>query len=498
MVRPGCTIGSRYRLDALLATGAWGQVWRARDVVLGRRVAVKVLRREHTGDSAALTRFRAEARLTAGLAHPNIAALHDYGEVLPAAGDRGARLAYLVMELVDGEALSAVLQRERRLTSGRTLEIVRQTAAGLAAAHAAGVVHRDVKPGNLLIGPHDSVTLTDFGIAWSESSDPLTGTGQVMGTAQYLSPEQARGAKAGPASDVYALGIVAYECLAGRRAFEGEGPVQIALKHINETPERLPADVPDAVRQLVERTLAKDPDERFPDGAALLSAVEDVLAGRAPSPPPDRHATTVLPVAFELTRDPSHPRPGGDPSRGARHAAADRRPSRRTLVGLVVLMVLAAVAAGLFIWSRGPSPAPRSGATPTPAQITTGPLAAAAYVGQPVGEAEAELTGLGLSVQLRPIQTADVPDGQVLAVDAPGGIAPGQSVTLTYAVATAPAPTPGTPGAGTVDTGSPDPGLSSAPAATVSSPAVETSTVTGHGGNGNGNGNGRGNGRGNG
>ena len=201
--KPGRMVGDRYRLDALLATGGMGEVWRGLDLVLGRPVAVKVLRRERIGDSAALSRFRAEARLSAGLTHPNIAALHDYGEVEAAPGRRDERLAYLIMELVEGEALSTVLRRERGLTPRRTLEIVRQTAAGLAAAHAAGVVHRDVKPGNLMLGPGDTVTITDFGIAWTESSDPLTRTGQVLGTAQYLSPEQASGAKAGPASDVY-------------------------------------------------------------------------------------------------------------------------------------------------------------------------------------------------------------------------------------------------------------------------------------------------------
>src|ERR671921_209631 len=204
-------VGDRYRVDALLATGGMGEVWRGMDLVLDRPVAVKVLRRERIGDSVALSRFRAEARLSAGLTHPNIAALHDYGEVGPDAGRREERLAYLVMELVEGEALSTVLRRERRLSPRRTLEIMRQTAAGLAAAHAAGVVHRDVKPGNLILGPGDTVTITD------------------LGTAQYLSPEQAHGAKARPASDVYALGMVAYECLAGRRAFDGGSPLEIAL-----------------------------------------------------------------------------------------------------------------------------------------------------------------------------------------------------------------------------------------------------------------------------
>jgi serine/threonine protein kinase len=182
---------------------------------------VKVLRSEFTGDPTFLARFQAEARHTAVLAHRNIAALHDYGEDL--AGEE--HLAYLVMELVEGESLSDQLARERRLGVQRTLDVLQQTAAALAAAHAAGVVHRDVKPGNILVGADGIVRITDFGIAWSASSVPLTQTGQVVGTAHYLSPEQAAGDRAGPASDVYALGMIGYECLAGRRAFDGENSV---------------------------------------------------------------------------------------------------------------------------------------------------------------------------------------------------------------------------------------------------------------------------------
>ncbi len=232
----GHVLGKRYRLESLIATGGMGQVWRARDVVLDRPVAVKVLRTEYTGDPAFLARFRAEARLTAGLTAPTIATLHDYGE---APGPGGVeRLAFLVMELVDGESLSAVLAREGRLTAARTVQVVRQIAAGLAVAHAAGVVHRDVKPANVLVRTDGTVTITDFGIASSVAGVPITRTGQVIGTAQYLSPEQAQGERATPASDVYALGLVAYECLAGRRAFDGENSVQVAVRQIREVPRR--------------------------------------------------------------------------------------------------------------------------------------------------------------------------------------------------------------------------------------------------------------------
>jgi eukaryotic-like serine/threonine-protein kinase len=485
-VTAGQMIGGRYRIDALLATGGMGKVWRGLDLVLGRPVAVKVLRREHTGDSAALSRFRAEARLSAGLAHPNIAALYDYGEVGSAPDGRGERLAYLVMELVEGEALSALLRRERRLPPGRTLEILQHTAAGLAAAHAAGVVHRDVKPGNLMLGPRGTVTITDFGIAWTESSDPLTQTGQVMGTAQYLSPEQAWGAKAGPASDVYALGMVAYECLAGRRAFEGESPLQVALMHINQTPEPLPADIPDEVRHLVERVLVKDPEQRFPDGAALLSAVQDVLAGRPLSPQFDRQRTTVLPVADR--RPATEPeaarsrRATSGASVGPRHAASGRRPSRRILIPLIAL--LAGVVTGLFLWNRDPSSPADAVAPPMPTAVSPAPVNTVDYRGRPVAEVEAELVRLGLSVQLRPIQTADAPDGDVLAVEPGGELSPGQTVTITYAVAPSPAPALTAAPTGAQSTTAP-----------VTNSAAESSTAPTHGrGNGNGRGHGRGNG----
>src|SRR3954463_5526328 len=263
-------LGNRYELLVPLASGGMGRVWRARDTVLERPVAVKVLRNEFTGDATFRARFRAEAQHTAGLHDPHIAAVFDYGELEV----DGECLAYLVMELVEGEALSTLLERERKLSPARTLDVLRQTASALAAAHAAGVVHRDVKPGNVLVGNDGTVKIADFGIAWSASSVPLTGTGQVVGTAHYLSPEQAEGAKASPASDVYALGTVAYECLTGRRPFEGENSVQIALKQIREQPLPLPDDIPPAIRAVVERAMAKDPAVRYSDGAALRDAME--------------------------------------------------------------------------------------------------------------------------------------------------------------------------------------------------------------------------------
>ncbi len=189
-------LADRYELLAPLARGGMGQVWRARDRLLGRPVAVKILRSEFTDDPDFRARFRSEAQHAAMMVHPNIASVFDYGEV--AAPGTGETVAYLVMELVDGESLAQLLRRERRLSPELTLSIVRQTAAALAAAHGAGIVHRDIKPGNVLVAPDGTVKITDFGVAWSAASVALTGTGQVIGTAHYLSPEQAQGGKASP------------------------------------------------------------------------------------------------------------------------------------------------------------------------------------------------------------------------------------------------------------------------------------------------------------
>src|SRR5690348_14543591 len=271
-----------------------GQVWRGTDVALHRPVAIKVLRSEYTGDPSFLARFRAEAQHAASLSHPNIAAVFDYGEEVAQDGT-GETMAYLVMELVAGEPLSALVAREGPLDTGTTLSLLRQTAFGLGEAHRAGLVHRDVKPGNILVRPDGAVKITDFGIAWSARSVALTRTGQVIGTPQYLSPEQAEGQLATPASDVYALGLIGYECLTGHPAFDGDNAVTIALKQVHQQPEPLPAELPDGVRTLVTRALVKDPRGRIRDGAAFAGAIETVLAGR-PLPDDPAPTTSVRPA----------------------------------------------------------------------------------------------------------------------------------------------------------------------------------------------------------
>ena len=177
---------------------------------------------------------------------------------------------------------------------GDALSVLQQTAAGLAEAHRRGLVHRDVKPANILVRPDGAVKLTDFGIARSADSVPLTGTGQVVGTAQYMSPEQAKGEPATPASDVYALGLIGYECLTGQKAFEGDNAVTIALKQVRQDPEPLPGELPAEVRELICRAVLKDAGARFTDGAAFVSAIDDILAGR---PLPETPTTVAVAAA---------------------------------------------------------------------------------------------------------------------------------------------------------------------------------------------------------
>lgn len=224
-------LGKRYRLLSRIAGGGMGEVWSATDEVLGRNVAVKILRRELADDPTFVARFRAEARHTASLSHGGIAAVYDYSDGAARPIRPGSALTpdespspFLVMENVPGEPLSEVIARDGRLSAERTLDVIGQAALALQAAHDAGVVHRDVKPGNILLTPDGTVKITDFGIARAVHSAPLTATGAIMGTAYYLSPEQASGRSATPASDVYALGVVAYECLSGRRPFPGDTP----------------------------------------------------------------------------------------------------------------------------------------------------------------------------------------------------------------------------------------------------------------------------------
>ena len=344
---PGVALGGRYRLSRRIAVGGMGEVWEAQDEALGRPVAVKVLREEFAGDRGFLERFRTEARNSAALSHGNIAALYDYGE------QDGS--AYLVMELVVGEPLSDLLEREPVLEPRRLLPILAQTARALHAAHEAGVVHRDVKPGNILIGRGSRVKITDFGVSLAQDQPTMTATGMVMGTAQYLSPEQAVGRPATPLSDLYSLGVVAYEALAGKRPFTGPTAVDIAVAHVNDPVPPLPASVDRSLGDLVLSLLSKDPAKRPQSGEQLAVTLDRLLPHTpvsgvpmvvtAPEPPvrvPTGTPTSSAPPATPAAdRGPAGARPaaGVPPSFPPRHrmrpadAASGRHTAGRSASG---------------------------------------------------------------------------------------------------------------------------------------------------------------------
>lgn len=354
----GMALGERYRLERQIAVGGMGEVWEAYDTSLARDVAVKVLREEFAGDSGFLERFRTEARNSASLSHPNIAQLYDYGE------QEGS--AYLVMELVVGEPMSDLLERESVLPEQRLLPILAQTARALHAAHVAGVVHRDIKPGNILLGSAGRVKITDFGVSRAVNQVPMTATGMVMGTAQYLSPEQAVGRPATPASDLYSLGIVAYESLVGHRPFTGPTPVDIAVAHVNTPVPPLPGSVDPTLAALVMRMLSKDPADR-PRSATTLARTFDEMVTRTPpeGTPVLSYAPPPVVAAARRAVPPSYP-----PRRELRERTSATRTSTTTgrrmgwltwpmlaLLLLLVALLGAALADTLTGSGQGASPA---------------------------------------------------------------------------------------------------------------------------------------------
>ncbi|WP_353808171.1 protein kinase domain-containing protein [Agromyces sp. SYSU T00194] len=451
----GLTFGGRYELQSRIAIGGMGEVWQATDLVIGRQVAIKILKDEYLGDPGFLERFRAEARHAALVNHEGIANVFDYGE------EEGS--AFLVMELVPGEALSTILEREQTLPTDKVLDIVAQTASALHAAHAAGLVHRDIKPGNLLITPDGRVKITDFGIARIADQVPLTATGQVMGTVQYLSPEQASGHPASPTTDIYSLGIVAYEALAGRRPFTGESQVAIAMAQINETPPELPQTISEPVRNLVFACIAKNPADR-PQSAAHLSRAATALRrgdvqGAAASVPAvlgaagaAAAATMMMPQSGDTAATTVLMASGGVPADGEGAPEEEKKRSPWTWPLIVLIAILAIVLIGTIIalaLNNGTAQAPPSSSssapatssppptsdTPTPTPTdTTVQVNQDDYLGLSVNDARAGLEALGMSVNAVEGNAATDPAdaGTVYAVNPTGPVEQGSQITITY------------------------------------------------------------------
>lgn len=302
MSKVGDKLGGRYVLTERIAAGGMGEVWKASDSILGRQVAIKLLKEGLTDEVGFTERFRNEARLSAALTHGNIAQVYDYGE------DEGN--AYLVMEFVPGMPLSKIIHDNAPICAADTAGLISQAATALGAAHRSGLIHRDVKPANMLVTADGVVKLTDFGIARAVGSAAMTKTGEVMGTAQYLAPEAALGHETTPLSDVYSLAVVTHEMLAGQRPFEADSPVALALAHVNQEPPPLPGYVPPPVRAVVRAGLEKDPALR-PDsapefGRALRQAVLDSeRMGFDPRATPPRRSSSN-----------AHPGPSSGPGSG--------------------------------------------------------------------------------------------------------------------------------------------------------------------------------------
>ena len=425
-------LAGRYRLVRRIATGGMGTVHEGVDERLGRRVAVKMLKEEYADDATFVERFAREARATATLKHPHIAQVFDFGQ--------DADRHFIVMEFVEGEQLGDVLREAGRLTPERAVEVATQVCSALAVAHAAGIVHRDIKPGNVMVRPDGQVMVTDFGIAQTRGQTALTGTGSVLGTAQYLSPEQASGQGATPASDVYSVGVLCFQMLTGTVPFTDDSPVAVALSHIREeipSVRDLVPEVPAALAAVVARATAKDPRGRYSDAGQMERALQESLAARREAP------TAALSAATGTTGRPGGPsRRGGAVSRSWRLAAAGLLVAGLLAVGWMLLFDNESPEAASgpraqpsirpVQLSARPSPSERS-TKPTPQRKKTssGPVIPADAVGGNVKTLEAQLKARGFDVHKVDIESAAPKDSVVATIPSPGEpLSAGQSVVL--------------------------------------------------------------------
>ncbi|MGY1727675.1 Stk1 family PASTA domain-containing Ser/Thr kinase [Geodermatophilus sp. SYSU D01062] len=419
-------LGERYEIGGVLGRGGMAEVHRGRDLRLGREVAVKVLRSDLARDPSFQVRFRREAQAAASLNHPSIVAVYDTGEDRTTSG----ATPYIVMEYVEGETLRDVLRREGVLQPERAMSLAADICAALDFSHRNGIVHRDVKPGNVMITPQGTVKVMDFGIARavSDSAATMTSTAAVIGTAQYLSPEQARGEAVDARSDVYSLGCLLYELVCGAPPFTGDSPVSVAYQHVREDP-RLPSSinpaVPPELDAILMKAMSKNPANRYQSAAEMRNDLLRALAGQRVEATPvmgDEEKTTILGAA------PAYGDGGWDDE-----DAVARRRRRNRVVALVVgaLVLIGAVVGVALLVDSGDEEQP-----PAAAQVTV----PAGLVGQQEADARAAIEAAGLTVaeQVTQQQVSDETQvGTVLDTDPDSGaqVEEGSEVALTVGVA---------------------------------------------------------------
>ena len=414
-IETSALLADRYRLVRLIAAGGMGTVWEAHDVLLDRFVALKSMADGLAADPEFVERFRREARAAGRLTHPNLARVYDFG-------DEGG-VPFLVMELIDGETLHDRIGREGPLPVADAVRIAGEIAAGLEAAHDVGIVHRDVKPANVMLDRAGGVKITDFGIAAAASSTRLT-QGSGLGTATYASPEQTRGDRVTAASDVYSLGVVTYEMLTGRPPFDGPSPVAIALAHAEQDPPSIRTarpEVPPGIAAVVERALAKDPLGRPASAKAFASELRQALGATQPRTERLAPATVPLPPAVPA------------PAPTMRKTRPPRGPSRWPWVAVLATLALLVGAvllarAELGGGSSPPADSPSPSSSPSVALLTIPPVA-----GLHQDQAVQELAAAGFaSVSIVMVQQEHAEPNVVIRTDPPAGTAvlPGTVVTV--------------------------------------------------------------------
>jgi len=412
-------LGDRYDVGQVIGRGGMAEVYEGTDRRLNRRVAIKVLRPDLARDPMFQERFRREAQSAAGLNHPNIVAIYDTGEDLISDGVNQVSIPYIVMEYVDGVTLRQMLNNGPRILPERALEVIAGVLAALDYAHRHGIVHRDIKPANIMINSHGDAKVMDFGIAraMSDAATSVTATSAVMGSAQYLSPEQARGESVDARSDIYSTGCVLYELLTSGPPFNGESPVSIAYQHVNETP-KLPSSVdpsiPTTLDAITLTALAKSPASRYQTAAEMRFDIERAIAGLPISSRPNS-----FPVADDLGSTTVLPISNTTPVTTTNVATATKPSSRKKWVTVTIATVVSA-ALLIFVGSQLLAPGQTLVTTPNLKSKT-------------VDEAKLALTEIGLNVGTETPQADDnVPKGEIIGQDPAAGelIEAGQAVNL--------------------------------------------------------------------